>query len=58
MNRPLSVAEGLKFAKQGFYEGDSVNYMLPNSFDGAFVGEYLTAIQRRTQSNKSILQKC
>jgi predicted RND superfamily exporter protein len=41
MNRPLSVAEGLKFAKQAFYEGDSANYLLPNSFDGAFVGEYL-----------------
>ena len=41
MNRPLSIAEGLKFAKQGFYEGDSLNYALPNAFDGAFVGEYL-----------------
>jgi len=41
MNRPLTVAEGLKFAKQGFYEGDSLNYMLPNAFDGSFVGEYL-----------------
>ncbi len=41
MTYPLSIAEGLKFAKQGFYEGDSTNYLLPNSFDGAFVGEYL-----------------
>ncbi|RYZ96343.1 MAG: RND transporter, partial [Sphingobacteriaceae bacterium] len=41
MRRPLGVGEGLKFAKQGFYEGDSINYALPNSFDGAFVGEYL-----------------
>jgi predicted RND superfamily exporter protein len=41
MNRPMSIAEGLKFAKQAFYEGDTVNYALPNSFDGAFVGEYL-----------------
>ena len=41
MSRPLSIAEGLKFAKQAFYEGDSTNYLLPNSFDGAFVGEYL-----------------
>ncbi|MFT3978981.1 MAG: MMPL family transporter [Ferruginibacter sp.] len=41
MNRPLSIAEGLKFAKQGFYEGDSLNYGMPNAFDGAFVGEYL-----------------
>jgi len=41
MSRPVSIAEGLKFAKQAFYEGDSSNYLLPNSFDGAFVGEYL-----------------
>ncbi len=41
MNRPLSIAEGLKFAKQGFYEGDSTNYLLPNNFDGAFVADYL-----------------
>lgn len=41
MGRPLSIAEGLKFAKQAFYEGDTANYSLPNAFDGAFVGEYL-----------------
>ncbi len=41
MNRPLSIAEGLKFVKQSFYEGDSTNYQLPNSSDIAFVGEYL-----------------
>ncbi len=41
MTKPLSLAEGLKFAKQGFYEGDSNNYLIPNTFDGAFVGEYL-----------------
>ncbi len=41
MSRPLSVAEGLKFAKQAFYEGDSANYVLPNAFDGSFVAEYL-----------------
>ncbi len=39
--RPLSIAEGLKFARQAFYEGDSSSYSLPNAFDGAFVGEYL-----------------
>lgn len=41
MNRPLSLAEGLKFAKQAFYDGDSASYTLPNAFEGAFVGEYL-----------------
>jgi predicted RND superfamily exporter protein len=41
MSRPLSIAEGIKFVKQGFYDGDSSNYALPNSFDIAFVGDYL-----------------
>ncbi len=42
MNAPLSLAEGLKFAKQGFYEGDSAMYSVPqDAIEGAFVGEYL-----------------
>jgi predicted RND superfamily exporter protein len=41
MSKPLSIAEGIKFVKQGFYGGDSANYALPNSFDAAFVGDYL-----------------
>lgn len=49
MTRPLSIAEGLKFVKQAFYEGDTANYSLPNSFDGAFVAEYL---KPKTDSGK------
>ncbi len=56
MNRPLSVAEGLKFAKQAFFEGDSANYLLPNSFDGAFVGEYLRPA-KGDSNNKNSLAK-
>ena len=41
MSRPLSIAEGLKFVKQSFFDGDTANYRLPNSFDAAFLGEYL-----------------
>ena len=41
MGRPLSLAEGLKFAKQAFYNGDSTNYSMPNMFDGAFLADYL-----------------
>lgn len=42
MNSPLTLAEGLKFAKQGFFEGDSAMYSVPkDEFEGAFVGEYL-----------------
>lgn len=51
MNSPLTLAEGLKFAKQGFYEGDSANYLLPNSFDGAFVGEYLRPSKDSNNNN-------
>ena len=51
MNRPLSVAEGLKFAKQAFFDGDSANYLLPNAFDGAFVGEYLRPDKSDSGSN-------
>jgi predicted RND superfamily exporter protein len=51
MARPLSVAEGIKFVKQGFYEGDSSNYALPNSFDIAFIGQYLKPENDSGQKN-------
>lgn len=57
MNRPLSVAEGLKFAKQAFFDGDSSNYLLPNSFDGAFVGEYLRPAKTDSGNGKNSLSK-
>ncbi|MFT4023254.1 MAG: MMPL family transporter [Flavihumibacter sp.] len=41
MARPLSIAEGIKFAKQAYYEGDTANYALPNSFDIGFLAGYL-----------------
>jgi predicted RND superfamily exporter protein len=56
MNRPLSIIEGLKFAKQAFNEGDSAHYLLPNSFDVAFVGEYLRP-GRKDSTNKNNLAK-
>ena len=41
MARPLSIVEGMKFARQAYYDGDSSNYGLPNSFDLAFLAQYL-----------------
>ncbi len=41
MARPLSIVEGLKFARQAYYDGDSTNYGLPNSFDISFLAAYL-----------------
>ena len=39
--RPLSIAEGLKFAKQAFFEGDSTNYSMPSSYDLPALSQYL-----------------
>lgn len=39
--RPLSITEGLKFAKQAFFEGDSSSYSMPSSFDLPALAQYL-----------------
>jgi hypothetical protein len=39
--RPLSIVEGLKFARQAYYNGDSATYGLPNAFDISFLQQYL-----------------
>ena len=56
MNRPLNIAEGLKFVKQSFYDGDSANYQLPNSSDIAFVGEYLKPNKTDSSSKNNFTQ--
>jgi predicted RND superfamily exporter protein len=52
--RPLSLAEGLKFARQGFYDGDSNSYSMPNPFDGAFLADYLKPSKGSKQDNGSL----
>ncbi|MCO5235475.1 MAG: MMPL family transporter [Chitinophagaceae bacterium] len=56
MARPLSLAEALKFAKQAFYDGDSLNYAMPNAFDGAFVADYLKVKKDTGSSNNTFRQ--
>jgi uncharacterized protein len=41
IGKPLSIVEGLKFARQAYYDNDSTNYALPNSFDISFLLPYL-----------------
>lgn len=55
MSRPLSIAEGIKFVKQGFYDGDSANYALPNSFDLPFIADYLRP--QKDSGSKNTLSK-
>ena len=56
MARPLSFAEGLKFAKQALYEGDTASYSVPNAFDLSFLSDYIhlakdTAAKNDTTNN-------
>ena len=37
----LSIVEGIKFARQAYYDGDSSSYAVPNMFDAAFIQPYL-----------------
>lgn len=41
IGKPLSIAEGLKFAKQAFFLGDSLNYAMPSEFDLPALAGYL-----------------
>jgi len=41
MAKPLSIVEGLKFAKQAFFEGDSTNYSMPSEYDLPALSQYL-----------------
>jgi len=39
--RPLSFVEGLKFAKQAYFDGDSLSYAIPYESDLVFMAPYL-----------------
>ena len=41
IGRPLNITEGLKFAKQAFFEGDSSSYSAPTEFDMIPLKSYL-----------------
>lgn len=53
--RPLSVAEGIKFARQAYYNGDSTSYSIPNQFDIGFLAPYMR--MKATSSNPSAFSK-
>jgi len=53
MARPLSIVEGLKFARQAYYEGDSLQYGLPTSFDIGFLAQYLSSKSEDSSSKQN-----
>lgn len=54
-SRPLSLVEGIKFARQAYYMGDSADYDVPNQFDIAFLAPYLRMKGGSDDSNFSKL---
>jgi uncharacterized protein len=53
--RPLNITEGLKFAKQAFFEGDSTYYIMPGENDLIALRPYLSASQDSGKSGFSSL---
>ncbi|MFM1857926.1 MAG: hypothetical protein RLZ05_986 [Bacteroidota bacterium] len=53
--RPLSLVEGLKFARQAFFDGDPSSYTLPNSYDLPALAQYLSF--KDTTAKKNSLSK-
>lgn len=54
--RPLSIAEGLKFAKQAFFDGDKASYSMPSSYDLPALAQYLS-FKGDSSAKKSSLAK-
>ena len=42
IGKPLSIAEGLRFAKQAFFEGDTLSYTIPAEYDLPALSQYLS----------------
>ena len=40
--RPLSITDGLKFARQAFFDGDSNSYSMPSAYDLPLLSQYLS----------------
>lgn len=53
MNQPLGIAEGLKFAKQSFFDGDSAYYQMPTLYESAFLSDYLRTNKTDSGSNNN-----
>jgi hypothetical protein len=41
LGKPIGLVEGIKFAKQTYYDGDSMQYTIPTTAEMAFIAPYL-----------------
>jgi predicted RND superfamily exporter protein len=52
LGHPLSFVDGVKFARQAYYDGDSTSYGVPNMMDGAFIQPYLRSKPNKSATNE------
>ncbi len=62
LGKPIGMVEGIKFAKQAFYDGDSMAYNVPTGTEMAFIAPYLappksTGTKPTTTSPTQMLSK-
>ena len=50
LGKPLGLLEGMKFAKQAFYDGDSNAYTVPTGTEMAFMASYLKTDSQKTNT--------
>ncbi|MEN9697276.1 MAG: hypothetical protein RLZ56_697 [Bacteroidota bacterium] len=54
LGKPIGMVEGIKFAKQTFYDGDSMSYTIPSATEMAFLASYIkTGTTSSTHSSNS-----
>ena len=51
LGKPLGLLEGIKFAKQAFYDGDSNAYTVPSGTEMAFMAPYLKTDSQKTNTS-------
>jgi predicted RND superfamily exporter protein len=57
LGKPLGLLDGIKFAKQAFYDGDSSAYTVPSGTEMAFIAPYLALGSNKANDSATIQAK-
>ncbi|MEY4456094.1 MAG: hypothetical protein RLY15_358 [Bacteroidota bacterium] len=57
LGKPLGLLDGIKFAKQAFYDGDSLAYAIPTGTEMAFIAPYIAPKPMDTTPTKTTAAK-
>ena len=57
LGKPLGLLDGIKFAKQAFYDGDSLAYAIPTGTEMAFIAPYIAPKPMDTTPTKTTTAK-